>query len=83
MSTEDWCDFNDMPASQCAHCRKVPELPTMGGSAGPKPVLGTITVAQYHGTCASCENPIEPGDHIGPDVNSNNGRAWVHYGCGQ
>jgi len=52
---EPRCELTELPISMCAHCRKH-ELPE------PEPLHWFP--ARYHGRCAECNRPIEPGDDI-------------------
>lgn len=91
MSGQEWCDFNDMPASGCAHCQGTPEL-----DVKEKPELDQIIVAKHDGKCSVCGDPIVAGeDHIGrvvgseQEVRSYDGTLirsfseWAHFGCGR
>ncbi|MFR9767080.1 hypothetical protein [Nocardia sp. SC052] len=52
---EPECSLTELPVSMCAHCRKQ-DLPK------PEPLYWFT--ARYHGRCADCSRPIEPGDEI-------------------
>lgn len=60
METEERCDMSDLFPSQCAHCRKLPDvLPTDGL------LFENETTATYDGKCALDDShPIEVGDVI-------------------
>ncbi len=70
MSTEPWCDFNDMPKAGCEHCNP--------GNNGPKPELSNYKLAEYFTDCPGCMAPIRIGDTIGVTSDGD----WYHYGCG-
>jgi hypothetical protein len=61
------CDFSDLPAGMCAHCTgaearaRAEERSEPGGTPGPWFTAG------FGGTCATCGDPIVPGDTIRAD----------------
>lgn len=57
--TEPRCERTDLPVSMCAHCRP---SPVCGGVAPDE--RGPVFTAEYHGTCAICDDHISPGDEI-------------------
>ena len=82
----DYCEMWDMPASQCAHCRGIPEptgdpereRDTPATSVAPRFRTGNAKVAEhYTRSCAGCGDPIEVGDLIKRD----SADIWVHQEC--
>lgn len=74
--TGEWCDFGDLPASQCAceHCR--PDIPTTTHGDRLEPAEKTTT-AYYSTECpGGCGTTIDPDD----DINLTSS-GWVCNGC--
>jgi hypothetical protein len=69
-----WCEKFDMPASGCAHCRGIPDLPAEHHPRTGK--LGPWVTAQFPARCG-CGAAIVPGDQI----RAANG-SWLCEGCG-
>jgi hypothetical protein len=81
---ENWCDFGDLPESQCAHCQG-DRIPPRRGEATEtaievaKQIYGQESImAEFKGSCASCLERIEPGQPIRQLQVS---RAWIHEEC--
>ena len=55
MQREPECEVTELPVSMCAHCRQVPDLPSVA--------LHWFS-AKYEGECADCGRAIEVGDRI-------------------
>lgn len=66
------CDITDLPVTDCAHCRKLPDPGREGTEYGP------WTLAQYDGTCATCWCPFEAGSQIRADGSG----GWEADCCG-
>lgn len=78
MSSDEWCEFNDMPKDGCAHCQGVKPEPVE------KPLTGPVVMAKMDTTCEFCGEKVEAGvDHIALVIEGPLEGAWVHYGCGR
>ena len=85
----DYCEWSDLPASQCAHCRGLDapgvdldapdrEERRTGDTVAPRFRTGNAKIAaHYTHSCAGCGDPIEPGDPIKRD----SADIWVHQEC--
>lgn len=83
--SEEWCEFSDLPKSQCAHCKGVDldgEIAKVANSDDPRPLLGKVVAAKFQGTCPECGDPIDIGDMIAKAEGDPEG-PWIHYGCGR
>jgi hypothetical protein len=67
------CEFTDLEASMCAHCRPAPQSPAGGHTSPAEP--GTLPPQQrpwftalYGGRCAACGTPYTPGTQIRLEV---------------
>lgn len=79
MSTEPYCDFGDLPVSQCActKCRPDVRGPLIDGDLSVTPgrgalldtptfePVGRLLEASFRSTCEGCEATIHPGSLIG------------------
>jgi hypothetical protein len=80
-SDDDRCEMSDLPKDQCDHCVGKPTEPWSGLD------MGEVFVARFKGTCVSCDEPIEPGDHIAVTEYVRDGTGqiikghYAHYGC--
>jgi len=80
MSSEPWCDFNDMPQSGCAHCKGIPDeraTRTLEHWAHPLVFTRSIT-ARFDGQCPGGDHRIHAGEtiHFCPEM-----EAWFCQGC--
>lgn len=57
----DRCDFTDLLADQCAHCRKAT------GEPEHDPEITATWEARYPGRCDWCDGRIQPGERMGRD----------------
>ena len=59
----DYCDFCDLPLSQCQHGRP----PAQNTAIIAKEQPGRWIEARFHGACSCCPGSIRPGDQIRSD----------------
>lgn len=82
MDGDQECEMSGLPQGQCAHCQSH----VLIEKDRPK-AIGDFRIAEYHGTCHACGDPILPGDHIAVvevipgDRKEDDRRLWAHYGC--
>jgi hypothetical protein len=69
------CDLTDLPVTDCAHCRKLPDP-----LAEPEQFeLGPWFAARYGGTCSGCAETFDAGDQVRAD---GTGHGYLAACCG-
>jgi hypothetical protein len=68
ITREPRCDVTELIVDQCAHCRRLPDLPAEGAAY----------VARYQSVCGGCGEVIHRGDRVVADGTGD----YVCTGCG-
>lgn len=68
MTGETRCAVTELFEAQCAHCRKLPDLPARYGQPRTRRHFpASLFLARHYGHCVDCDGRIFPGDHICAD----------------
>lgn len=59
MPKTKWCDYSDLPADQCAHCRGIKAEPE-------DEEAGFVFRAKFAGSCQRCHGDFDAGEFIMP-----------------
>lgn len=62
----DRCDLTELLVTDCAHCRRLPELDVREPEPRHQPdgYGGPTVIAEYGGRCVDCGEPVRPGEPI-------------------
>jgi hypothetical protein len=74
------CDITELITTQCAHCRRLPDVPPLDdelGEIAPDRGPGPVFLATYPGVCPECSEDIARDSRI---REYSRGR-YVHEGC--
>lgn len=81
--TDVRCEITELVTEQCAHCRRLPDLPADlfdEPAERERPGGRGWMAARYAGRCSDCGGHIEPGDSI---VYAHDGTGgYLCAGCG-